>query len=168
MYSRTFPSAGSQRTFRVLVVGSITCRFLTKPRGSERRHQTKSSRQRCCPPAALLQPHSPLTSLWKNEDVLDKLTGPPGVGQAGSVSLGVDRHHGDGVAGVGVEFIQHRHGGALRHLFLQTDMTTCYLCSQGSCDLLNPTTFLSSLVSEPTVFVFLRGVSSLRASKGRQ
>lgn len=121
MYSRTFPSAGSQRTFRVLVVGSITCRFLTKPRGSERRHQTKSSRQRCRPPAAPV--------FVEVKDALDKLTGLPGVGQAGSVSLSVDRHHGDGVAGVGVEFIQHRDGGALRHLFLQTDMTTW------SCDL---------------------------------
>lgn len=136
MYSRTFPSAGSQRTFRVLVVGSITCRFLTKPRGSERRDRTRSSRQRCCPPAAVLQPHSLLTSLWKNKDAADKLTGLPGVGQAGSVSLSVDRHHSDGVAGVRVEFIQHRNGGALRHLFLQTDATTCYLSSQeGSCDL---------------------------------
>lgn len=34
-YSRTFPSAGSQRTFRVLLVGSVTFRFLTKPSGSE-------------------------------------------------------------------------------------------------------------------------------------
>lgn len=76
-----------------------------------------------------LRSHSLLTSLWKKKDALDKLTGLPGVGQAGSVSLGVDRHHGDGVAGVGVEFIQHRDGGALRHLFLQTDMTTW------SCDL---------------------------------
>lgn len=39
MYSRTFPSAGSQRTFSVLVVGSRTCRFLAKPSGSGGRRQ---------------------------------------------------------------------------------------------------------------------------------
>lgn len=38
MYSRTFPSGGSQRTFKVLVVGSVTCRFLTKPSGSEQKY----------------------------------------------------------------------------------------------------------------------------------
>lgn len=37
MYSRTFPSAGSQRTFSELVVGSRTCRFLAKPSGPVRR-----------------------------------------------------------------------------------------------------------------------------------
>ena len=35
LYSLTFPSAGSQRTFRVDMVGFRTWRFLTPPRGSE-------------------------------------------------------------------------------------------------------------------------------------
>lgn len=36
LYCLTSPSAGSQRTLRELVVGSITWRFFTPPRGSER------------------------------------------------------------------------------------------------------------------------------------
>ncbi len=43
-YCLTSPSAGSQRTLRELVVGSVTWRFFTPPRGSERdgtRHSLK-------------------------------------------------------------------------------------------------------------------------------
>ena len=43
LYSLTFPSAGSQRTFRVDMVGFTTTRFFTPPRGSEEKqvHQTQ-------------------------------------------------------------------------------------------------------------------------------
>lgn len=41
-YWRTLPSAGSQRTFRELVVGSVTFRFFTPPSGSDKEtpHET--------------------------------------------------------------------------------------------------------------------------------
>lgn len=47
------------------------------------------------------------------------LTRLAAVRQTGSVSLGVDRHHGDGVAGVRQQLLQDGGGGALRHLHLQ-------------------------------------------------
>lgn len=39
LYWRTLPSAGSHWTSRVLVVGLVTCRFLTPPKGSEVREK---------------------------------------------------------------------------------------------------------------------------------
>lgn len=84
MYSRTFPSAGSQRTFRVVVVGSVTFRFLTNPSGSEQEDVFRS----------FGFGYSVLTSARR------LLTRLPVVGQAGSVSLGVDGHNCDAVARV--------------------------------------------------------------------
>lgn len=48
-YSRTFPSGGSQRTFKVLVVGSVTCRFLTEPSGSKQTHTHTHKWEICYP-----------------------------------------------------------------------------------------------------------------------
>ena len=49
----------------------------------------------------------------------EPLTGLAVVGEAGSVSLGVDGHHGDGVLGVREQLVQQHLGGALRHLLLR-------------------------------------------------
>lgn len=106
MYSRTFPSGGSQRTFSVLVVGSVTCRFLTKPSGSE--HRRKQEVNLCGPVS-----YNPDTQ-GKHASVPEHLlTRLAGVRQTGPVSLGVDGDHGDGVAGVWEELLQDGLGGAL-------------------------------------------------------
>lgn len=62
----------------------------------------------CSPPQQLCSRFKPV------------LTGFAGVRQTGTVSLSVDGHHGDGVAGVWSKLSQDRFGGALGNHLLET------------------------------------------------